>query len=223
MKDVYGKYAELLVNYSLELKKGDKVFIISSYLAEDLLKEVYREVLAAGAHPEFRIGLNGTEKIFYDNASDEQLKYSSPMFEYMIANYDALLNIVAPFNLKELQNIDQVGKVIAESIVDFASQAQTRRLIEDLRKAGLNFKHSEQRILSSKLSGKTVVFTGELKEFSRSLAEQLVRRLGGNSSSSVSKLTDFVVVGQNPGLKAAKARNLGVKIVNEEQFLRLIK
>ena len=106
MNDIYSKYAKLLVNYSLKLKRGDKVLIRSSYLAEDLVKEVYAEALAAGAHPEMRIALNGTEKIFYDTASEEQLKYIAPTGKYVIENYDALLGIDAPFNMKELQSVE---------------------------------------------------------------------------------------------------------------------
>jgi len=105
MENIYSKYAKLLVNYSLGLKKDDKLLISSSYLAEDLLKEVYREALKAGAHPEFRIRLNGTEKIFYDYSSDKQLSYISPAIRYALENYDAFLVVIAPFNMKELENI----------------------------------------------------------------------------------------------------------------------
>ena len=72
MNGIYEKYAKLLVNYSLKLKKGDKFLIHSTYLAEGLLKEVYREALIAGAHPEFQVGLNGAEKVFYDSARPHQ-------------------------------------------------------------------------------------------------------------------------------------------------------
>ena len=103
--DIYKKYAQVLVEYSLQLKPGDKFLIQGSYLAEDLLKAVYRAALEAGAHPEFKIAMNGMEKIFYDTASDEQLGYVSPSSKYVIKNYDALLNVISPFNLKELQNV----------------------------------------------------------------------------------------------------------------------
>jgi aminopeptidase len=106
VQDIYERYAKLLVNYSLPLKAGDKFLITSSYLAEDLVKAVYEESLAVGAHPELRIGINGTDRIFFDKASDEQLKYVSPLFEYVSKNYDALLNIRAPFNMKELESVD---------------------------------------------------------------------------------------------------------------------
>ena len=106
MESIYRKYAELLVHHSLSLKKNDKLLIMSSYLAEDLLKEVYRESLAIGAYPEFNISINGADKIFYDTADDDQLKYVSPTIKYAIENYEAFLMIRAPFNLKELENID---------------------------------------------------------------------------------------------------------------------
>jgi aminopeptidase len=112
MESIYRKYAELLLHYSLRLKKSDKLLIMSSYLAEDLLREVYREALAIGAYPEFNISLNGTDKIFYDTANDDQLKYVSPTIKYALENYDAFLMIRAPFNLKELENIDPAKKQI---------------------------------------------------------------------------------------------------------------
>jgi aminopeptidase len=110
MENILTKYAKLLVHHCLNLKKGDRLFIISTYLAEDLLREVYRQALEAGAHPELNIRINGTDKIFYDNAGDEQLKYVSPTVKYVYENYEAILNILAPFNLKELENIDPVKK-----------------------------------------------------------------------------------------------------------------
>jgi aminopeptidase len=110
MKNIYEKYAKLLVHHSLELKKDDKLLIMSSYLAEELLKEVFREALWTGAYPELQIGLNGTDKIFYDFAGEEQLKYVSPTIRYAFENYEAILAVRAPFNLKELENIDPTRK-----------------------------------------------------------------------------------------------------------------
>jgi aminopeptidase len=108
--NIIKKYAKVLVDYSLELKKGDKLLICSTYLAEELLKEIYVQALAAGAHPEFKISLSGTEKIFYDTACDSQLEYVSGLNRYVYENYDAILRVLAPFNLKELQNIDPAKK-----------------------------------------------------------------------------------------------------------------
>lgn len=102
---LFEKYAEVLVDYSLSLKKDHKLLIRGSYLAENLLKAVYQRAVEAGAHPEFQVALNGTEKIFYDCASDEQLKYISPRGKYVVDNFDAVLNVISPFNMKELQSI----------------------------------------------------------------------------------------------------------------------
>jgi DNA ligase (NAD+) len=95
-------------------------------------------------------------------------------------------------------------------------------LIEDLRKTGLNFSEVMVEIKKTPLTDKTIVFTGELKEYSRPQAEVLARKAGANSVSSVSKNTDFVVAGENPGSKFYKAKKLGVKIINEAQFSRMI-
>jgi len=105
VQTLFDKYAQVLVDYSLRLKAGDKLLIQGSYLAEGLIKAVYARAIGAGAHPEFKIALNGTEKIFYDNASDGQLKYISPTSKMVIDEYDALLNIISPFNMKELQSV----------------------------------------------------------------------------------------------------------------------
>lgn len=110
MINIYEKYAQVLVDYSLELRAGDKFMIRSSYLAEELVKEVYRAALAAGAHPETQISLNGTNKIFYDMASEEQLKYVSDISKLVTEKYDAAMYIEAPFNLKELQSVDPAKK-----------------------------------------------------------------------------------------------------------------
>jgi aminopeptidase len=110
MNTLYEKYAKLLVHYSLELKKGDKLLISSTYLAEPLIKEVYREALDAGAHPEIQIGINELSKLFYDHAGDAQLRYVSPMYLHAVKSYDAFLTIRAPFNVKELQSVDPEKK-----------------------------------------------------------------------------------------------------------------
>ena len=110
MESIFCKYAKLLVHHSLKLKKNDKLLIVSSYLAEDLLKEVYREALKTGAYPELQVTLNGTERIFYDVADDEQLKYVSPVITYVFEKYEALLVILAPFNMRELEHIEPAKK-----------------------------------------------------------------------------------------------------------------
>jgi aminopeptidase len=105
MNTLYQKYAALLVNYSLELQKNERLLISSTYLAEPLLKEVYRSALAVGALPDIKIQINDTERILMEEGDDFQLKDISPLSRVPIAAYDALLNIKAPFNVKNLQSV----------------------------------------------------------------------------------------------------------------------
>jgi len=123
---------------------------------------------------------------------------------------------------EDLERIPEIGPVIAESIVRYFSQKENLKVIETLRKAGLNFEEEEKGVKQSAFLGKKIVFTGELKKYSRSEAEELVRSLGGFALSSVTKQTDFVVVGENPGSKLDKAKKLGIKIINEEEFLEML-
>lgn len=134
-------------------------------------------------------------------------------------NMDKLLEA----KLEDLDAIYEVGQVMARSIVEFFKQDNTKRLIKKLKAAGLNLQEKVTAVKKSALNGKTVVFTGELKGFSRSQAEGLVRGLGGNASSGVSEETDFVVAGVNPGSKYDKAKKLGVKIINEKEFVEMIR
>lgn len=123
----------------------------------------------------------------------------------------------------ELCAIREIGPTTAESIVDFFKQSETQKIIEKLRKAGVQFNLVEAKKESALFGGKTFVITGTLKNFSRTDAEQLIRRLGGHPSGSVSKKTDFLIVGEEPGSKYDKAKELGVKIINESEFERMVK
>jgi DNA ligase (NAD+) len=123
---------------------------------------------------------------------------------------------------EELDSIYEIGSVMSGSIVEFFSQRKTQQLVSKLKDAGLDLKEKAAPAKKTALSGKTVVFTGELKEYSRSRAEGLVRQSGGNAASSVSKNTDFVVAGDGPGSKYKKAKELGVKVISEKEFTELL-
>lgn len=131
---------------------------------------------------------------------------------------DALMNA----GQEELQAIDQIGPVMAESIYQYFRTSRHRAVIDDLLSAGVRPQPPELKKQTGNLQGKTLVITGTLKDFSRQQAEQAVREAGGKVSSSVSKKTDFVVAGEDPGSKLQKARGLGVEVVDEEQFKRLL-
>jgi DNA ligase (NAD+) len=141
---------------------------------------------------------------------------------YVLARQFKTMDKLVAAKKEDIDVIYEVGPVMAQSIADYFSLPQTRKLIEELRKSGLNLKEEILEVKLTPLTGKAVVFTGELKDYSRSQAKGLVRKYGGSPSSSVSQNTDFVVTGENPGSKYNKAKKLGVRIINEKEFSRLI-
>ncbi|UCH35979.1 MAG: NAD-dependent DNA ligase LigA [Armatimonadota bacterium] len=143
----------------------------------------------------------------------------------VVAASFAGLEEIRKASVEELSDIEGIGPVIAESIAVFFRQEQTKVLMKKLRKAGVVPEPRAQSppVTEGPLVGKSVVFTGELSGYTREEAEELVRRLGGRATSSVSKKTDYVVVGENPGSKHDKAQQLGVTILDEDGFRRLVK
>ena len=122
---------------------------------------------------------------------------------------------------EELTGIPDVGAVTAKSICGWFRQEQSRHMIERLRKAGVNFE-STRIISDTRFAGKTFVLTGALSKFTREEATEKIELLGGKASGSVSKKTSFVVVGENAGSKERKARELGIPILSEDDFLAMI-
>jgi DNA ligase (NAD+) len=124
-------------------------------------------------------------------------------------------------SVEELSRIEGIGLIVAESVRDFFRNQKNRQLVEELKKAGLRMEAAKRA--KSLLDGKSFIFTGELKSMPRSEAEALVVSLGGNVTSSVSKTTDYVVVGENPGSKLQKARSMNKEIIDEDAFLKMVK
>jgi len=140
----------------------------------------------------------------------------------ILADHFGSLDAIMNATQEELQAIDQVGPVMAESIFQYFRTSRHRIVIDDLLAAGVRPQSPEPKKKAGNLQGKTVVITGTLKEFSRQQVEQAVREAGGKTSSSVSKKTDFVVAGEDPGSKLQKARDLGVEVLDEERFKKLL-
>jgi len=128
-----------------------------------------------------------------------------------------LYDIPAP----ELEKIPSIGPLVAESIRMYFDREENRRLIERLRELGVNCGGSPKP-KQAPLSGKTFVLTGALSALSRQQAQELIERLGGAVSSSVSKKTDYVVAGSQPGSKLDKARKLGVAVLDEKNFVTMV-
>ncbi len=124
--------------------------------------------------------------------------------------------------LEELEAIHEIGPIVAMTVYEFFHDDRNRRLLEKLRKGGVNFP-DRKKVTRGKLSGLTFVLTGTLPSMSRDEARDRIKELGGKTSSSVSKNTDYLIAGSDPGSKQRKAEKLGVKVINEEEFLKLSK
>lgn len=123
---------------------------------------------------------------------------------------------------EEIAQIPGEGSVLADSLTNFFKDPKNIALINRLQKAGLKFEKEKEEKKRRPLLGKTFVLTGSLEKYTREEATELITSLGGKITSSVSKNTDYVVVGENPGSKYTRANALGVKIINEEELLKLI-
>ena len=130
---------------------------------------------------------------------------------------DALMDA----SVEALTEVPDVGAVTAQSIADWFSQPQSRKMIQRLRDAGLNFE-SKRVVSDTRFAGMIFVLTGALSKFTREEATEKIELFGGKASGSVSKKTTYVVVGENAGSKEKKARELGIPILSEDDFLAMI-
>ncbi|MEX0877636.1 MAG: NAD-dependent DNA ligase LigA [Candidatus Spechtbacterales bacterium] len=139
-----------------------------------------------------------------------------------LAQYFGSIKKLKESSLDELMRIDGIGEKVAGAIHEWFSKKENIRFVESLLAAGVKVVPPLKKI-EEKLAGTTFVFTGSMESMSRDDAEKAVRSLGGSSASSVSSNTDYLVAGKGLGSKRKKAQELGVKIINEDQFLALIK
>ena len=140
----------------------------------------------------------------------------------LLANHFGSLDKLAQATREELVEAEEVGPRVAEAIQEFFQEKRNREVIEKLRKAGLQFKQEQTRKREGTLTGKQFVLTGTLPTYSRDEAKEMIEESGGRVVGSVSKKTDYVVVGAEPGSKLEKARTLGVKTLDEAELRKLL-
>lgn len=132
------------------------------------------------------------------------------------------LDALAAASAADLQKVPEIGPVVAQSIVDFFQGRRAAFLIRQLKRAGLDFNKIPRKTGQLPLAGKIFVFTGELTRFTREQAEEKVKALGAKASGSVSSKTSFVVAGAEAGSKLKKARELGIPVLSEDEFVQLL-
>ncbi len=126
-------------------------------------------------------------------------------------------------SLESLIEIDDMGEIMAESVFEFFAQDQTKDLIQKLENSGLNMNSKESSSGDGRFDGMVFVLTGGLDNYSRKEAEKIIENFGGKTSSSVSKKTTYVLAGEDGGSKLTKAQELGITIINEQEFIKMIK
>ncbi|MCC3144996.1 NAD-dependent DNA ligase LigA [Halanaerobium sp. Z-7514] len=161
-------------------------------------REFFRVIYALGIR---HVGLGAARTLSNNYSSIEQLRAASS---------------------QELEEIDEIGPVIADSIINFFAEKQNRDLISRLKQAGINLSREESEEKEEFLAGLKFVFTGSLNDFTRSEVKDLVEKAGGRSVSAVSSKTDYLVIGDNPGSKYQKAQELGIEILTESEFKQLL-
>lgn len=192
--------------YFLKEKDLLKLDLFAQKKAENLLKAIEASKRQPLSRFLFALGI--------DNVGEK--------VAYVLARRFGSLDGVMRAKAEDLEKIHEIGAVIAVSVEGFFRQRATRRLMEKFRKAGVNFIEPAYPSKSGRLQGKRFVLTGELASLTRGQAGARVRELGGEVTGSVSPQTDFVVVGENPGSKYAKALSLGIPVLNEKQFQEMI-
>ncbi len=142
----------------------------------------------------------------------------------VLANHYGDIEKIRLAKVEVLSSIDEVGRIIAQSVHDFINSDYGRQTLDDLRSFGVSMTEdiSAHEPVGDQLAGKTIVVTGTLTNYTRDEIKELIRKHGGKAASSVSSKTDFVVAGENAGSKRAKAESLGVLVISEDEFERLL-
>ena len=139
----------------------------------------------------------------------------------ILAEHFGSLQAIRDADEETLAEVDQIGPVMAKSIYEYFRNADSVKVIDELLAAGVKAEHESMR-KSDVLAGKTVVLTGTLETMTRDQAKQAVVEAGGKAASSVSKKTDYVLAGKEAGSKLDKAKKLGVKVIDEKEFLKMV-
>lgn len=183
-----------------------------------------------------RMGEKSADNIIKGIASSKEVPFERVLFALgirfvgetvakKIAKSFANIEELEQADMATLTNIDEIGEKIAQSIVSYFANASNRQLVERLKEAGLQFSRSEEDLsgYTDKLSGQSIVISGVFQHHSRDEYKALIEKNGGKNSGSISSKTSFILAGDNMGpAKLEKAQKLGIRIMNEDEFLELI-
>ena len=150
------------------------------------------------------------------------IKHIGAKVAKILANYFKTMDAMLQASIEDIQNIHEIGPEIAQSIFSYLKNQDNIMHIRQLRALGLQFEVETKVMKEHQFNGKTFVLTGKLESFSRDQASEIIESLGGKVTSSVSKLTNYLLAGSDAGSKLKKAEALGVTILNEATFKDII-
>jgi DNA ligase (NAD+) len=209
--DLYKLQAESIAGLTSEVEQGDKV--VTRTVGDKVARKVVDNIERSRQQPLERLlaGLG--------------IRHVGNRVAYVLASSFGSLDALAKATKEELAAVHEIGPAIADSVHDFFSNPAGKRTIADLKAVGIDPQMEVKKsgaASTGSLAGKTIVVTGTLKKYKRDAIEALIQEHGGRAAGSVSKKTDFVLAGEEAGSKLDKARQLGVKIIDEDEFERLI-
>ncbi len=149
------------------------------------------------------------------------IRYVGEHIAEVLAKEFGTIDAIMSARVEDMESIYEIGPIVAAAVYQFFQEKKNRILIDKLKRGGVAFSHYKQT--EKKLSGKKFVFTGTLSTMNRTDAEAKLRELGGIPSSNVGKETHYLVAGENPGSKLAKAKKLGINIITEDEFLAILR
>ena len=202
-KNLVKDFADL---YKLDLKRLADMDRMAEKSAQNLLDEIAASKSNSLARLIYAIGM----------------PFVGERTAQLLADHFCSMDKLQAASAEQLMEVGEVGPKVSEGVLEFFSESANRKLIEHLKAVGVNMKEERAAPISAKFAGKTFVFTGTLTKRSREEAEALVAAHGGKAGGSVSKKTSYVIAGADPGSKLAKAQSLGVSILDEGQFEKLV-
>jgi DNA ligase (NAD+) len=209
--DLYKLKAETIANLSSEIEQGEK--LIKRTVGEKVAKKVVENINRSRAQPLERLiaGLG--------------IRHVGNRVAYVLATHFGNLDAIAAASEEKLSEVHEIGPAIARSVHEFFNNPSGKKVIADLRVVGVDPQTEvvrPEKAAALALSGKTIVVTGTLKNYSREQIQEAITKHGGRASGSVSKKTDFVLAGEEAGTKLEKAKQLGVRVITEQEFDRMI-
>jgi DNA ligase (NAD+) len=225
------KIIHFVSKYGMNIE-GLGIKIVEQLMNEGLISNVadIYELTKGDLEPLERFGEKSAQNIIEAINQSRQISLAKFLFALGIrhvgeetaialANHFGSLDKVHKASLEELSKVPDIGEVVAQSIYNYFHDPKNLKLVTDLLR---QIKIEKMEKAKQILAGKTFVLTGSMETMTRDQAKEKIRNLGGDVSSSVSKETDYVVAGEEPGSKYDKAKKLGIKIIGEKEFIKMI-